>query len=225
MENFILIMTDLTQTFFPRLFVSLLCGAMIGIERELKGKSAGLRTCILICLGSTIFSSIAQIIFDQNSTGDPTRIAAQIVSGIGFLGGGVIVHSQGSVYGITTAATIWLTAAIGVAIGMEFYPVAIFTSFLCVSVLVGVRLIEERFTDKFHSNSGVFIIEIVSFKEESEIEKLYSILNKNNIKMTEVTINKEKHQNTYHIRTRSGQSVLNDLAKEDWVKQISSKVV
>ena len=225
MDNFILIMSDLTQTFFPRLFVSLLCGAMIGIERELKGKSAGLRTCILICLGSTLFSSIAQIVFEQNSSGDPTRIAAQIVSGIGFLGGGVIVHSQGSVYGITTAATIWLTAAIGVAVGMELYPVAIFTSFLCVSVLVGVRLIEEKFTDKFHNNSSVFVIEIISFKQANEIESLYEILNKNNIKMSEVAISKEKHQNTYHIRSKVGQSLLNDLAKEDWVKQISSKVV
>lgn len=225
MDNFILIMSDLTQTFFPRLFVSLLCGAMIGIERELKGKSAGLRTCILICLGSTLFSSIAQIVFEQNSSGDPTRIAAQIVSGIGFLGGGVIVHSQGSVYGITTAATIWLTAAIGVAVGMELYPVAIFTSFLCVSVLVGVRLIEEKFTDKFHNNSSVFVIEIISFKQANEIESLYEILNKNNIKMSEVAISKEKHQNTYYIRSKVGQSLLNDLAKEDWVKQISSKVV
>jgi len=125
-------------------------GGAIGMEREIAGKPAGLRTNILICVGAALFTHlsvyIAQIGFtpDGRPYGDTTRIAAQIVSGIGFLGAGAILHAHGAVVGLTTAATIWVVAAVGTAIGAGAYMEGIGTSVLIVSVLVGLRPVEHR---------------------------------------------------------------------------------
>jgi len=97
------------------LVMAVLLGGAIGLERELRGKAAGLRTNILICLGSTLFTHLS--IHLAGGSGDPGRIAAQVVTGIGFLGAGTILHTRGAIAGLTSAATIWLVAAIGVAIG------------------------------------------------------------------------------------------------------------
>ncbi|HWP37315.1 MAG TPA: MgtC/SapB family protein [Gemmatimonadales bacterium] len=97
------------------LILSVLLGGAVGLERELRGKPAGLRTNILICVGATLFTQLS--IFIPGGNGDPGRIAAQIVTGVGFLGAGTILHTRGTVQGLTSAATIWLVAAIGVAVG------------------------------------------------------------------------------------------------------------
>src|SRR5205823_12180413 len=91
--------------------MSILFGGAIGFERELKGKSAGLRTNILICMGATLFTQLSMAM--AGSTPDKGRIAAQIVTGVGFLGAGTIIHGKGNITGLTSAATIWLVAAIG----------------------------------------------------------------------------------------------------------------
>ncbi|MCO5143877.1 MAG: MgtC/SapB family protein [Oligoflexia bacterium] len=124
-----------------KVVLSIICGGVIGLERELKHKPAGLRTNILICLGAVLFTSLSVIITetaDPGRPGDPGRIAAQIVSGIGFLGGGMIIQSGGAVSGLTSAATVWVVAAIGVCIGLG-YPImaTIFTVtvFFTLSIL------------------------------------------------------------------------------------------
>lgn len=116
---------------------SVACGAIIGTERERHGKAAGLRTLILVCFGSAVFTMISFAFSSQ--TGDSGRVAAQIVTGIGFLGAGAILHSRGVVVGMTTAATIWMTAAIGVTVGAG-YPVAGLAACVLVrTVLAGIR--------------------------------------------------------------------------------------
>src|SRR2546428_10596778 len=95
-----------------KLLLAALLGGIIGVEREIRDKPAGLRTNILICVGSTLFMSISTKVA-QLLGGDPTRIAAQIISGIGFLGAGAVLHSHGFVLGLTTAATIWVVAGVG----------------------------------------------------------------------------------------------------------------
>lgn len=100
------------------ILVSVACGAMVGTERERHEKPAGLRTLILVCLGATVFT-ITSFVF-TSSTGDSGRVAGQIVTGIGFLGAGAILHSRNGVSGMTTAATIWVTAAIGMVNGAGF---------------------------------------------------------------------------------------------------------
>jgi putative Mg2+ transporter-C (MgtC) family protein len=119
-----------------------------GLERELKNKSAGIKTNMLICLGATLYTSLSILlsgsISESGHYGDPSRVAAQIVSGIGFLGGGAIIQSRGTVLGLTTAATIWVVAAIGVCIGIGHAEVALFCSLLVILVLVATTAFEDR---------------------------------------------------------------------------------
>lgn len=129
-------------------------GGAIGLEREMAGKPAGLRTNILICVGAALFTQlsvdIAQIGYAQDGKpyGDTTRIAAQIVSGIGFLGAGAILHGEGAVVGLTTAATVWVVAAIGTAVGSGAYVDASGGTALIMLVLVGLRPFERRLAVK-----------------------------------------------------------------------------
>lgn len=139
---------QLFQFFGPRVFFAILCGGVIGLERELKNKPAGIKTNMLICLGATLYSSVSILmsmsIGDTGHFGDPSRVAAQIVSGIGFLGGGSIIQSRGTIQGLTTAATIWVVAAIGVCIGIGHADIAIFCSLSVILVLVATTVFEDR---------------------------------------------------------------------------------
>lgn len=140
---------DTLQVLWPKLLVALLCGGLIGLERELKSKAAGIKTNMLICVGATLYTAISIIMSSSEAgvgiKGDPARIAAQIVSGIGFLGGGAILQSKENIVGLTTAATIWLVAALGVWIGMGQLAVAFCVTLLIVLVLVSVTLFENHF--------------------------------------------------------------------------------
>lgn len=120
------------------------------MEREFIKKEAGLRTFALVCLGATSFTSIALkasdfLIGKPGIAFDPSRIIGQIVLGVGFLGAGLIIFRQARIEGLTTAAALWVAAAIGVAIGAKFYFLAIFVSFLTILILAGFRLLEEKF--------------------------------------------------------------------------------
>src|SRR5947209_102780 len=123
---------QLMSYFAPRVFFAVLCGGLVGLERELKNKPAGIKTNILICLGSALYTSVSVLLStrlsDSNHFGDPARVAAQIVSGIGFLGGGTIIQSRGTVLGLTTAATIWVVAAIGICVGIGHADIAVASS-------------------------------------------------------------------------------------------------
>ena len=124
-----------------QLGLATLLGGVIGLERELKGKPAGLRTNILICMGSVLYTQLSTTM--GAPTADPTRIAAQIVTGVGFIGAGTILHARGAVVGLTSAATIWVVAAIGVALGAGRYTEALGTAVLVVGVLQGLGWVES----------------------------------------------------------------------------------
>jgi putative Mg2+ transporter-C (MgtC) family protein len=133
-------MTPLSDTeLIQRLLLAAAIGGLLGAERELRRKSAGFRTNILIALGAAIFT-IASLTLA--GSGDPTRIAAQIVTGIGFLGAGSILHSRDGVHGLTTAATVWVNAALGVAAGGGQYHLAIIAGAIVLSVLLVLGPIE-----------------------------------------------------------------------------------
>jgi putative Mg2+ transporter-C (MgtC) family protein len=126
-----------------KIILAAILGGAIGLEREFRDKPAGLRTNMLICIGTTLFMIVsinAAKVFGDN----PTRIAAQIVTGIGFLGAGAVLHSHGFVVGLTTAATIWVVAGIGMAVGSGFYGTAIFTTVLSLITLMVLPYIENR---------------------------------------------------------------------------------
>jgi putative Mg2+ transporter-C (MgtC) family protein len=122
-----------------RLFLSFLIGAAIGVEREYRSKAAGLRTMIVICLGSTIFTELS-FSFGSNS---PDRVAANIITGIGFLGAGVIFKDGLSITGITTATTIWICAALGMAVGVGEYFIALVGSVVVLVVLILFERLQE----------------------------------------------------------------------------------
>jgi putative Mg2+ transporter-C (MgtC) family protein len=158
---------ELTEFFGPRVLFSILCGGIVGLEREIKGKSAGLKTNILICLGSTLFSTLSILIanwtVEAGRVGDPGRLAAQIVSGIGFLGGGAIIQSRGTILGLTTAASIWMVAAIGVCIGIGYPEIAVGVSFLVVAVLVSTSWFENRILGRVQ----LFTLRVMLLDQES----------------------------------------------------------
>jgi putative Mg2+ transporter-C (MgtC) family protein len=122
-----------------RLVAALLLGGVIGWERELQRMPAGFRTHALVSLGSAIFTVISAYAFTGPGS-DPTRIAAQIVSGIGFLGGGAILHYGGTVRGLTTAASLWSVAAVGMAAGAGLYVVAVLSTVL---VIIGLEVFQR----------------------------------------------------------------------------------
>jgi putative Mg2+ transporter-C (MgtC) family protein len=130
-----------------RLIVAVILGGAVGLERELSGKPAGLRTNILICLGSAMLMDLSiNLGVGANGvrTGDPARIAAQVVTGIGFLGAGTILQARGAVVGLTTAATIWVVAAIGMLAGAGWYVEATGGTVLVLVVLEGLGTVERR---------------------------------------------------------------------------------
>ena len=136
-----------TLTSVVRLLISFAFGAIIGAERQKRRQEAGLRTFTLICLGSTaamLISIWIPQIYPNFLNGDPGRIAAQVLTGIGFLGAGAIIQSHGSIHGLTTAASIWVVAVIGLAVGAGMYIPAAITTFLTVSVLISLDKLERR---------------------------------------------------------------------------------
>jgi putative Mg2+ transporter-C (MgtC) family protein len=132
-----------TREFWQHLGTAILCGGIIGIERQLRGKAAGIRTSILICLGTAIFVALGASV--SPGTADPTRVLAQVVSGIGFLGGGVILARKGLVTGVTSAAVIWILAALGAMIGLGHLRATMVLTLATLGILIGVELLESAF--------------------------------------------------------------------------------
>ena len=124
-----------------RLLLAALLGGLLGFERELRQKVAGLRTNILIAIGSALFTLMSYELADVAGS-DPGRVAAQIVTGIGFLGAGAIMRTDSGIYGLTTAATIWVNAAVGVAAGGGEYHLAIIATTITLAVLMVLHPIE-----------------------------------------------------------------------------------
>ncbi|HAF61018.1 MAG TPA: magnesium transporter MgtC [Anaerolineaceae bacterium] len=156
-----------------KLCVSLLLGGIIGAERERYKKDAGLRTTILISIGSTLFTILSERLgTSMGANLDTTRIAANIVSGVGFLGAGVILQEHGRVKGLTTAATIWISAAIGMACGAGEFFLAGITSLLTMIVLVAFTKIEDKLEVSVEERTYE-ITSKISWEKYKEIKSLF----------------------------------------------------
>jgi putative Mg2+ transporter-C (MgtC) family protein len=141
-------LADLLSKTMVRLTLAAVLGGIIGLERELKRKPAGLRTNMFICFGSAMFTILSNELAGEWGIGDHTRIAAQIIPGIGFIGAGSILHDKGGVSGLTTAATLFVVASIGMAAGGGLYLLAIFATMLIYLSLHVFGLLERRFNLK-----------------------------------------------------------------------------
>ena len=160
---------------FVRIFMAVLFGGIVGNERGKHGSQAGLRTHILVCLGATM-TSLAGIYSNEilGYSGDPFRIAAQVVSGIGFLGAGMIIVKNGnSITGLTTAAGMWTTATIGIALGMGFYSGALLVMFACIFTAAFLTRVERK-----RKNSTHLYVEIEDLSLSGNItDKIRELLN------------------------------------------------
>lgn len=172
--------------FLIRLFVAVVLGFALGLERELTNKYAGLRTHILVSLGACVFTLLSiygfptfaqgdNVIIDQ-ATGvrDTARIAAQIVTGIGFIGAGTVLRNGPMVFGLTTAATLWIAASIGMACGTGLYDVAVISTILSVVVLTIIRVFEKRILP----SSGKLLkrFKITVYCNGDDVKKIYEYL-------------------------------------------------
>lgn len=161
-----------------KLVLAVVLGGAVGLERELSGKPAGLRTNILICVGSAMLMDlsirVAELGISESSghVGDPARLAAQVVSGIGFLGAGTILQARGTVVGLTTAATIWVVAAIGLTIGAGSYLEACGAALIVTAVLYGLGRVEKRLLQSRRLVSGT--VRVLRGTPFEEIEPVFS---------------------------------------------------
>lgn len=170
-----------------RVLSSVFLGFAIGLEREMTNKYAGLRTNILVCLGACLFTVISiygfpevSVTGDELGTRDTARVAAQVVTGIGFIGGGTVLRHGATVFGLTTAATLWVSASIGMACGAGMYGLAITATVLSILVLVSVRLFEKN-------------VLISSTKNTRRLKMSISCLNENSNEIYDYIIENSRH--------------------------------
>ncbi len=169
-------------------------GGIVGFEREKVGKPAGLRTHILVCLGSTVTMLTSLFMFYQfqgKTNLDPGRIAAQVISGIGFLGAGTIILEGPNVKGLTTAATLWIIAAIGLAIGVGFYYGAVLSTIIIFIVLRTLSKFENNVLNKYYSKTLVIVLK----NSSSNLCKISALLEDINITVNDIQINFSKDKN------------------------------
>jgi len=181
MENLAEVFNINTNIIF-RILLATFLGFAIGFERELTNKFAGLRTHMLVTLGACIFSIISYYGFNFVSADgvltstDPSRVAAQIITGIGFIGGGTVLRNGNTVIGLTTASTLWISAAIGMACGVGMFSLALFTTAVAVLVLVFIRWFENKVLAK---NKAIKRIKVKILCENQEFDKISAIIDEN----------------------------------------------
>ena len=155
-----------------RLFLSVLLGGVVGLERERHGRAAGLRTHILVCVGSALVMCLSLFLY-ENYQSDPSRIASQVISGIGFLGAGTILRFRVSVKGLTTAASLWAVSGIGLAVGAGFY----FGAFVATAVVLGSLFWLTKFVEKVLTHRDWFRILTIEMKGVFEgLQKVREVL-------------------------------------------------
>lgn len=195
-----------------RLALAVVVGGLIGYEREFKNRPAGFRTHILVCLGAAITSMI-QLYSIQDATNmiiqypelanamkvDIGRLGAQVITGVGFLGAGTIIHEKGSIKGLTTAASIWTVACIGLAVGLGYYTLTILSTIFVFIVLVFLKTFEER----FFKNTNILKLEIQYVNKKNMVEKLEQYFEGMSIKVKniEFLIDDEDEENPDYSTT------------------------
>ena len=191
MEWYVEIMNYLKEvntlsTFF-RLVLALLCGGILGMERGKKNRPAGLRTYMLVCVGATLVMLTNQFIYAQyGNTGDPARLGAQVISGIGFLGAGtIIVTGRNRVKGLTTAAGLWADACIGIAIGIGFYSGAI----IGCGLIFFVMSMLYRFDTRITANTKVLDL-YLEFNQMSDLGEFISYIKEQGMKISDLEMAK-----------------------------------
>lgn len=206
-----------------RLVLAAVLGGIVGLERELSGKPAGLRTNMLICVGATLLMDVSQAVANAATVGpaDPGRIAAQVVSGIGFIGAGTILVERGSVVGLTTAATLWVVAAIGLAVGAHAYVEAVGTTALVALTLIFLGRIEGFL---FRRRTSV-TLEVTTDPDTDVLERVVAHIEGHGLRAKPEKLEKgrERFRAAYEIvgRGRARDAALRELAALEGVRRIT----
>ncbi len=203
-----------------RLSLAALLGSAIGLERELREREAGLRTHLLVALGSALFTIVSAFGFHDILSGsgpnvlvrlDPSRIAAQIVSGIGFLGAGAIIRQGFSVRGLTTAATLWVVAAIGMAAGAGYYSGAVLATVVALLALWPLRIVAYRLIEHIRPEENRLTVEL---RERESLAPLLELVH--NVRHIEVT--DEPDRRVVQLETPdAGEDLVARLSETDFV--------
>lgn len=210
-----------------KLLLSIILGGLIGLERERRNRPAGLRTHILVSLGSCLFT-ISSIEFSKiyGNGVDPSRVAANIVTGIGFLGAGTIMKEGLTIKGLTTAATIWISSAIGLTCGIGSFIPAILTTIFAFFILILVRTFEYERLRKPGENLKIFNVRVTD--KPGQLGKIGTIFGKHGIHIRNVRFERdEKSLNIEFIvsipQNIEIKDVLNELSKEDFIIEVSTE--
>ncbi len=172
----------LLKDIFIKLGLALICGGVLGIERERRNRPAGFRTYMLVCIGSTLVMATNYYIFNVFQTGDPSRMAAQVVSGLGFLGAGTIVTAANSkVKGLTTAAGLWSAGGIGLAIGIGFYEGAIVGT-----AMIFIAMVLLHSMDGLIMSTNKLVMVYVEFEHFFALKNFINVVKSNNVKILDI---------------------------------------
>jgi putative Mg2+ transporter-C (MgtC) family protein len=210
-----------------RLCLAASLGALIGLERETSGKPAGFRTNLLICLGAALITELSYAVaLEPGSTtafrSDPGRIAAQIVTGVGFLGAGTIMQARGAVTGLTTAATLWVVAAIGMAVGAGAYVTALLTTGIVVFALFLLFRVEEQLITRRPANRTV---EVVLDPARGSFARLEERIGAGKLQVLSVSVRRSDGNRTAAFRTRGAgehyPGLVEDLLQQPGVLKVS----
>lgn len=210
-----------------RLFLASLFGALIGLERERKHWAAGMRTHMLVCVGSCLMMMVSafgfsDILGNPDITLDPSRIAAQVVTGIGFIGAGAILFSKNeTIRGLTTAAGIWTVAGIGLATGGGMVLAAAITTGFAIIILWGLQPLEKKYFEKFKQKS----LRITTSHDFGNAEFLTALLKENGIALISLNFTRTNEDLIFQIQlehadTETLESVINLLKKNSAIKEI-----
>ncbi len=179
-----------TLDIFLRLLLAISLGGIIGLERETSHKPAGLRTHILICISAAMMMILSELVLagNQGMSGDLLRVAAAVIMGMGFIGAGTIIQSEGTVHGLTTASTLWTVSALGLVVGAGRYLIAVIFSILVLGTLVLFRRIEET-----HLKKGIFHYQVRIKDSPDILINLRKLIFHLGLRLAELNLKKERN--------------------------------
>jgi putative Mg2+ transporter-C (MgtC) family protein len=218
------IMTTGTEIIL-KLSLSVIFGGMVGLEREIRARSAGLRTHTLVCFGSTIFMLVSQymwVIYKDQAVVDPTRIAAQIITGIGFIGAGTIMKSRFAMKGLTTAASIWTVASIGMAVGAGLYYIGFVSAIGAILILTLLEKVEPMLNRDWYVTLSIWAI-----KDDGITEKVKKVITEIGGQIRNIIIEKDKESgnlcmdiNVRYQAKHENEDIVGKIIKIDGVKKV-----
>lgn len=212
---------ELIEVIF-RIIASMFCGGIIGIERGRSNQPAGMRTYMLVCLGAAVVMITGEYVYREFGAGDPSRLGAQVISGIGFLGAGsIVISGKSKIRGLTTAAGLWVSACIGLVVGIGYIPAGVLATLAVYIIIVMLKPVEEVI---LHRQQAIEVV--LSFTDMAKVADFHQLLREMKLKASSVEINNEEDEkkiaivilNTYPKRKK--EEVIKKLMKAEGVKSI-----